>query len=106
MNAVNLRIFILMLVLFLFVSACSENTADLDRVQMVELNQENERLISELSTVTKALRAQQDAQMGFITQQVVGQPVKYLGDSDTLKNVLDRKAVSYTHLTLPTILLV
>ena len=93
MNAVNLGIFILMLVLFLFVSACSENTADLDRVQMVELNQENERLISELSTVTKALRAQQDAQMGFITQQVVGQPVKYLGDSDTLKNVLDRKVL-------------
>ena len=93
MNAVNLRIFILTLVIFLFVSACSENTADLDRIQIVELNQENKRLTSELSTVTKALRAQQDAQMGFITQQVVGQPVKYLGDSDTLKNVLDRKVL-------------
>ncbi len=86
------RIFLTAATLFLL-GACNNESAELAKVQLVELSLENERITRELNTVSEALRAQQDAQKGFIKQQVVGQPVKYAGGGDTLKNVLNRKVL-------------
>lgn len=75
----------------LILLSCSDRDSEMARVELVELNIENERLKSDLDSVTDALKELEDAQQGFVTQQVVGQPVKYVGDGDTLKDVIDRK---------------
>jgi len=84
---------LLAIVMTLQVTGCSNQDTELAQMQLVELKLENERLSRELNSVAQALKDLQDAQMGFITQQVVGQPVKYVGGGDTLKDVLDRKVL-------------
>lgn len=89
----RIKLLALTLLMLVLSTGCSNQDAELTQMQLVELTLENERLSKELGSVTEALKEQLDAQMGFITQQVVGQPVKYIGGGDTLKNVLDRKVL-------------
>ncbi|MBX2885405.1 MAG: amino acid ABC transporter substrate-binding protein [Granulosicoccus sp.] len=89
----RIKLLALTLLILALITGCSNQDAELTQMQLVELTLENERLSKELGSVTEALKEQLDAQMGFITQQVVGQPVKYIGGGDTLKNVLDRKVL-------------
>jgi len=74
-------------------AACKNQDIALAEAQQVELDVEVKRLTTELALVTDSLRELQNAQSGFITQQVVGQPVKFTGGGDTLQDVLDRKVL-------------
>ena len=74
-------------------TGCFDKQRDLDQTKMVELSIENERLTAELQTVTEGLQQLQAAQMGFISQQIVSQPVRFQGGGDTLREVIDRKTL-------------
>ncbi len=77
----------------LLLSACSGDDSEQFQIRLAELSSENTRLSSELATLTSVFEEQRNAQQGFITQQVVWQPVKYAGGGDTLQSVLDRKVL-------------
>lgn len=73
--------------------ACNSNEAEKSQIKLAELSVENIRLNSEVATLTAVLEEQRNAQQGFMTQQVVGLPVKYVGKGDTLQTVRDRKVL-------------
>ncbi len=79
--------------LLLALSSCSDKNSNLTEIKLVELNRENNQLNSELQLVTETLKELQDAQGGFIDQQIVGQPVKYIDTGDTLQEVRERKVL-------------
>jgi len=83
---------------FLFLSVfylmgCTEEKVSSSGVQVIELQRENNELRSELKLVTDALSTLEKAQDGFVTQQVVGEPVKYMDKGRTLEDVLNRKVL-------------
>ena len=90
MDFFSCRLCVLVFVIMIL-AACSGNEAEISQIKLAEMSIENTRLSSELATLTSALDEQRNAQQGFITQQVVGQPVEYVGRGDTLQSVLDRK---------------
>lgn len=73
------------------ISACIGEQSVNQNAGMIELSRENEELTNELQLVTESLKSLQNSQAGFISQQIVGQPVKYAEPGDTLKDVQDRK---------------
>jgi general L-amino acid transport system substrate-binding protein len=79
--------------LAVLLAACAGDDTERYQIKLAELSIENTRLSSELATLTSVLEEQRNAQQGFMTQQVVGQPVKYIGRGDTLQSVLDRKVL-------------
>lgn len=75
----------------LTVTACGGQNTDTIKIQLAELSAENKRLTDELKVTYRTLKELQNAQAGFIAQQVVAQPVRFEGAGNTLQKVIDSK---------------
>lgn len=93
MNMIKKQLqFVFLVAISLFiVSGCSKDNTSNSNQRVVELQQENKLLKNELQLVTEAVTSLEKIQDGFVTQQIVGEPVKYQDRGRTLEDILNRK---------------